>query len=248
VGSIGAKLAAAQLRGLLREGLAPRSSLNQPVGSHRRLLLVRGDLEAARRVAHAHDAKVNDLVLAVVTGGARELLRARGELAPGLHLRAEVPVSMRGAGDPGTSGNLVGMMLVGLPDAEPDPVRRLEELARTTAARKRRPPYQPGGRLAQHGVVWVMAHQRLLNLFTSNVPGPAVPLCVAGAKLLELFQVGVAQGNVTVSVRVLSYAGQLDFDVVGDADACPDLAVLAAGLQGALKELGVDAPTSRQPV
>jgi len=149
---------------------------------------------------------------------------------------------MRGAGDPGASGNLVGVMLVGLPVAEPDPVRRLEQLARATAARKRRPPYQPGARLTQHGVVWVMVHQRLLNLFTSNVPGPPVPLYVAGAKILELFQIGVVQGNVTVSVGVLSYADQLNFDILGDADACPDLAVFAAGLQGALHELGVGAP------
>lgn len=233
---------AAQLGGLLREGLAPRSSLNRTVGRHRRLLLVRADLETARQVAHAHGAKVNDVVLAGVAGGARELLRHRGELAPGLRLRAGVPVSMRGAGNPGASGNLVGVMLVGLPVAEPDPVRRLEQLARATAARKRRPPYQPGARLEQHGVVWVMAHQRLVNLFTSNVPGPPVPLYVAGARILELFQIGVIQGNVTVSVGVLSYAGQLNFDILGDADACPDLAVFAAGLQGALHELGVGAP------
>jgi WS/DGAT/MGAT family acyltransferase len=236
---------AAQLGGLLREGLAPRSSLNRPVGKRRRLLLVRADLEAARRVAHAHGAKVNDVVLAAVAGGARELLRHRGELVSGLRFRAGVPVSMRGAGDPGGSGNRVGVMVVGLPVAEPDPARRLEQLVRATAARKRRPPYQPGARLTQHGVVWVMAHQRLLNLFTSNVPGPPVPLYVAGARVLELFQIGVVQGNVTVGVGVLSYAGQLNFDILGDADTCPDLALFAAGLSGTLQELGVGVPMPR---
>ena len=62
---------------------------------------------------------------------------------------------------------------------------------------------------------------------------------VAGARVLELFQIGVVQGNVTVGVGVLSYAGQLNFDILGDADACPDLAVFTAGLRDALQELGV---------
>lgn len=236
---------AAQLGELLREGLAPRTSLNRPVGTRRRLLLVRADLEAARQVAHAHGATVNDVVLAAVAGGAGELLRSRGELVPGRRLRVMVPVSMRGAGDPSASGNQVGLILVGLPVAEPDPARRLEQLAQATAARKRQPSFQPGARLTQHGVVWVMAHQRLVNLFTSNVPGPAAPLYVAGARILELFQIGVIQGNVTISVGVLSYAGQLNFDILGDAAACPDLAVFATGLNGALQELGVGAPRPR---
>jgi diacylglycerol O-acyltransferase / wax synthase len=97
-------------------------------------------------------------------------------------------------------------MIVGLPVAAPDPICRLEQLARATAARKRRPPYQPGARLTQHGVVWVMAHQRRLNRFTSNIPGPLAPLYVAGARILELLQIGVVQGNVTLGVGVLSYA------------------------------------------
>jgi hypothetical protein len=44
---------------------------------------------------------------------------------------------------------------------------------------------------------------------------------------------------VTVGVGVLSYAGQLNFAIVGDADAVPDLGVFAEGLSQALEELGI---------
>ncbi len=54
-----------------------------------------------------------------------------------------------------------------------------------------------------------------------------------------MFQIGVIQGNVTLAVGVLSYAGRLGFDIIGDADACPDLAVFATGLCRALQDLGV---------
>jgi len=57
----------------------------------------------------------------------------------------------------------------------------------------------------------------------------------------------VIQGNVTLAVGVLSYAGQLNFDLVGDADACPDLDVFAQGLTRALLELGVAGVRRRLP-
>ena len=59
---------------------APRTSLNRPIGPNRRLAVVRGRLELAKQVAHAHHAKVNDVVLAGVAGGLRQLLAGRGEI------------------------------------------------------------------------------------------------------------------------------------------------------------------------
>ena len=223
---------------LAAEGRAPRTSLNVPVGSHRRLLLVRADLERARAAAHASGGTVNDLVLAAVSGGARRLLAARGELSPALVLRASVPVSLRDRGDHRVIGNRVGVMIMPLPVGEPGAARRLAQIARATAERKRQPPFQPSGRVLQRWMVRAMKHQRQVNLLVSNLPGPPAPLFLAGARVLEIFQVGVVQGNVTISVGVLSYAGQLNFDIVGDRDAVPDLVVFAAGMAEALDDLG----------
>ena len=83
----------------------------------------------------------------------------------------------------------------------------------------------------------VPARQRLVNLLVSNLPGPATPLFLAGTPVLEIFQFGVVQGNVTVSVGALSYAGQLNLDLVGDPDAAPDLTAFADGISGALRQL-----------
>ena len=76
-----------QVRRLIRDGVAPRVSLNEPVGTRRRLILVRADLAGARATAHAHGARVNDVVLAAMAGGARRLLESRGELRPDLVLQ-----------------------------------------------------------------------------------------------------------------------------------------------------------------
>src|SRR5205085_4164352 len=220
--------------GALSEGLAPRTSLNGPVGSRRRVLLARADLGRVKAVAHAHGAKVNDVVLAAIAGGARALLEHRGE-ATDVELRAMVPVSERSSADRSSGGNLVAGIVVPLPVGETDALRRLERIAQDTAERKKRPVRQWDQ--FPTAITALMNHQRFVNLATSNMPGPTVPWYFAGARVREMFQVGPVQGNVALNVGVLSYAGGLGFDIVGDADVIPDLEVLAAGLGETLREL-----------
>src|SRR6266516_1180457 len=71
----------------------------------------------------------------------------------------------------------------------------------------------------------------------TNVPGPPVPLYLAGARLLELFPVPPIQGNVTLTVGVLSYAGQLNLTAIADRDTCPDVELFAQGVRSALDDL-----------
>jgi diacylglycerol O-acyltransferase / wax synthase len=231
--------------GALREFFAeraPRTSLNRPIGADCRLAVVRSRLELAKRVAHAHQATVNDVVLAVVAGGLRQLLAGRGEPVEGLVLRAMVPISLHHEQPGQTRGNQDGMMMVPLPLGEPDPVRRLELIAAETAARKTKAhPLVTSGIFrfvaVQRASYRFLAHQRAVNLSVTNVPGPPLPLYVAGARLLELFPVAPVQGNLTLTVAVLSYADQLNLTAIADRDTCPDVQVFTQGVRGALDDL-----------
>jgi diacylglycerol O-acyltransferase / wax synthase len=230
---------------------APRTSLNRPVGPDRRLAVVGGRLEPVKQVAHAHQATVNDVVLATVAGGLRRLLVGRGEDVEGLMLRAAVPVSLHHERPGQARGNQDAVMMVRLPLGEPDPIRRLKAIAAETAARKQQARALTGPGIFRFVAVqraWYrfLAQQRSVNLFVSNVPGPPVPLYLAGARLLELFPVVPISGNVTLAVAVFSYAGQLTFTAVADRDACPDAEVFAQGLRAALDDLAqsVLAPAS----
>jgi len=221
---------------LVRLGRAPRLSINRPACARVRIVLVRGDLERARAVAHAHGGTVNDVVLTAVAGGARALLQARGELSRAPVLHVSLAASIRRPDDPVT-GNRVGIRVVPVPLADPDAVRRLGQVVRITRRVKRRPPLQPAGALLQRWRVAGMARQRVVNLLVSNMPGPPYALSFAGARVLEVFQIGVVQGNLALSVGVLSYAGQLNVEVAADAGVVPDLPIFAAGVKGALEEL-----------
>jgi diacylglycerol O-acyltransferase / wax synthase len=231
--------------GAVREFFAergPRTSLNRPIGPDRRLVVVRSRLEVAKQVAHAHQAKVNDVVLAAVAGGLRQLLAGRGEDIDSLVLRVMVPISLHHEQPGQARGNQDALIMVPLPLGEPDPVRRLELIAAETAARKRTAHPQVTSGLfrfvaVQRATYRLTAHQRFVNLSVTNVPGPPVPLYLAGARLLELFPVAPILGNQTLTVGALSYAGQLNLTAMADQDTCPDVEVFAQGVRRALDEL-----------
>jgi WS/DGAT/MGAT family acyltransferase len=236
------------MREVFAEAQAPRTSLNRPIGADRRVGLVRGRLDLAKEAARAEGGTVNDVVLAAVAGGLRDLLLSRGEPVTGLVLRVAVPVSLHPAAAEAT-GNLDGGMAVPLPVGEPDALRRLRLIAADTATRKARarPQVYAGimaSRAAARVALWIMGRQRMVNLSVSNVPGPRAPLHLAGARLLEAYPVISLMGNLTLGVVVLSYAGQLNLTVVADRDGCPDLPVFLAGVERSLAEL----ETRRPPV
>jgi WS/DGAT/MGAT family acyltransferase len=220
----------------------PKTSLNRPIGSGRRLVLIRGRLEPTRQIAHAHHATVNDVILTAVAGGLRDLLQARGEDVRQLVLRALVPVSLHGQLQGQATGNRDAMMVVPLPLGESDPVRTLRLIAADTAARKKQAHPQTatglmGWPVIQHMTTRFLVRQRFLNLSVTNVQGPPMPLYLAGAQLLELFPIVPLVGNITVGVGVLSYAGQLNLTIVADPEACPDVDIFARGVQTSLDGL-----------
>ena len=113
--------------------------------------MIRSRLDLTKQIAHAHDAKVNDVVLAAVAGGLRELLRPR-RAGPGLTLRAMVPISLHREQPGQASGNKAGWMIVPLPIGEPDHVRRLQLIAAETAERKHKARPQVGSGIFRFAV------------------------------------------------------------------------------------------------
>jgi len=225
---------------------APRTSLNRPIGAHRRLAVVRYRLDLAKQIAHAHGGKVNDVLLAAVAGGLRELLLGRGEPVAGVVLKAFVPVSLHHERVGDERGNQDGVMVAPLPVGEPDPARRLRFIAAETG-RLKRITGSPGANAFPIGWVqraaWrVAARQRYMNLSVTNVPGPPRPLFLAGAPLLEVVPIVPISVNLTLGVGALSYAGQFNVIVVADRDACSDVEAFADGMRASLQALAGSVP------
>lgn len=228
-----------------------RTSLPGQVGARRRLAVVAQPLAELKATGHRLGVTLNDLVLAAVASGLRDLLDARGDPVDGMVLRASVPAAT------GRPGQVDGIMVVDLPVGEPDAERRLALIHGITATAKSR--LRAGGGdvtdvlhlpvpVAHLGIRWMRRFGgSRVNLFVTNVPGPPVPLWLAGARLLQAVPVAPLVAHVPLGIAVLSYAGELVVAVNADGSMA-DLDVLAEGIHRGFEELrageGLPSPLS----
>jgi diacylglycerol O-acyltransferase / wax synthase len=240
-------------RGLanLRQVAGPgrSTSLNGPIGPHRRWDWARSRLSDIKRIREAHGGTVNDVVLVAITGGFRELLLERGEPVDGRVVRTLVPVSVRAEQERGTYNNKVSAMFAELPVEIGEPVARLNAIREQMQQLKRSGQavaaerltslsgFAPAMLLALAGRVGSRLPQRAVNTVTTNVPGPQHPLYLAGRRMLEAFPFVPLGGSVRIGVAIFSYDGNINFGVTGDRDTAADIAVLCAGIEHSIDEL-----------
>jgi len=182
---------------LIRDELvaAPHSSLNVAIGKHRRLASVRVPLDDVKGVKNALGGTVNDVVLAAVSGGLRELLLARSETPPDGGLRAMVPINVRVEAERTALGNRISSLFVHLPVDEPDALLAYERVRLETAGLKRSGQALGSSTLLAladlappilHSVIArSLFASRLFNVTVTNVPGPREPVFAFGARLVD---------------------------------------------------------------
>ena len=222
-----------------------------PIGPHRRFVFVRQELADFKRVKDALGGTVNDVVLTVVAGALRQWLRSRGVRTEGMELRALVPVSIRAAGRAPPLGNRIAAMRGPLPVYVEDPVARLAVVREAMDGLKDSKQaigaevlagvqsFAPPTVLAQASRINFST--RLFNLIVTNVPGPQFPLYLLGRELQDLFPVAFLPRDHALAIAIMSYNGGIDFGLLGDYDAMPDLDELGRDLEVALEELVVAA-------
>jgi diacylglycerol O-acyltransferase / wax synthase len=251
LGAVAAVRGASELLGLLRP--PPPTSLTGSIGPHRRFAMAGGDLDDAKRVRRAFGGTVNDVVLAAIASGYRDLLAKRGELDDRSEIRTLVPVSLRTEAERGQFHNRVAAMFVPLPVAVADPLERYERMRDTMASMKGSGEQHATAALV--GLSGIAPHmfvgfalrtatrlthrvdQRLVTTVTTNVPGPQQPLFLAGRQMLAAYPfVPIAEG-IRTGVAIFSYAGHLTFGITADYDTVADVEVLADGIERGLAEL-----------
>jgi WS/DGAT/MGAT family acyltransferase len=232
---------------------APRTSFNTELTPHRRFAYTSVPLDEVKNIRWAFDVKVNDVILALVSGALRRYLLARDEL-PHSPLIAQVPVSLRSDDDKGEVGTKVGAMFASLATDVASPALRLlsihdstkgaKEMQRALAADKimgiteAAPPALVS--LAARMYTAAQLDKRtppIMNLIISNVPGPPFPLYVAGAEIEALYPMGPLLYGTGVNVTVFSYRDRVDFGFMVCREAVPDPWFLAEGIPIALEEL-----------
>ncbi len=226
---------------------APETPLNVEIGPHRRYAVVRHQLADYKTIKNAFGGTVNDVVLTIVSGALARWLESRGVRTEGLEMRALVPVSIRNESHRGTLGNKLTVMRGPLPVYIHDPVPRLKFVRRAMDGLKESKQAVGAATLTAVNELappTILAEAsrlnfstRLFNLLVTNIPGPQVPLYVLGRQLEDLFPLAFLPKNHALAVAIMSYNGGIDYGLLGDYDALPDIDVIADGIDASLKEL-----------
>jgi len=242
--------------GRLRQNFAfgPPTPLNVPITAERGFAGLSLPLDALKALATAHNAKLNDIVLALCSGALRRYLAHHGGI-PKKPLTAAMPVSLREAGNTEYTTQAT-MPLVNLHTHIADPVRRLRAI-RDAADAVKAMVQQAKGVVPMDfpsiGVPWVLhglaefygrSHLAsvmpvLANVVISNIPGPQVPLYAAGAHMSAYWPVSIVEHGLGLNITVISYAGAMGFGFTTARAAVPDAHRLTQALAKAFEELRV---------
>ena len=209
-------------------------------------------LQEIKRIAHANDATVNDVLLAAVSGGLRHYLQDRGgEIG---EIQAMVPFNLRPLDRPVPRelGNKFGLVFVPLPVGVSGSYRRLIEVSRRMgeikSSREGPVSYEV---LSAAGVAPVSVERRIVDLFSSkgtmvltNVPGPRETVYFAGTPVSSVLVWAPTSGHIGMSISIFSYHGQVTVGLMVDAALVPDPQHVVDELELELAQLGSPAPMS----
>ncbi len=232
--------------------LAPRTSLNLSITEGRAFAAVTVSMPELKALGRAHGATINDMVLMLCSSALRRYFAKRRAL-PRKSLVAAVPISLREKGDT-TADNQASMSLISLGTHIADPARRLAHVKAATAAMK-----STMGSLKSIlptdfpslGVPWLIEAATALygkakvadripqvaNVVISNVPGPPVPLYMAGARMITNYPCSIIVHGMALNITVQSYDQSLDFGLMADAAAMPDVRELADAIAIAFDDI-----------
>jgi diacylglycerol O-acyltransferase len=241
--------------------LAPATPFNTSITNQRVFAGVSLPLKEAKAIGKAHGASVNDMVLWLCSTALREYL-AEGRELPDKTLVAGVPISLRAEGD-ASANNQVSGTVIDLATQVKDPLQRLAAIMEGTKAMKAQmgtfgdlipkdfpslgSPWLLSGLASLYGRSRLADRLRFANLTISNVPGPQVPLYLAGAPMAGMYPLSIVVHGVALNITVQSYMGQLCFGLIACRRAMPDVKELADQLQRAMVAARALAPPAAAP-
>jgi diacylglycerol O-acyltransferase / wax synthase len=213
-------------------------------------------LAQVKEIAHSHNATVNDVLMAALSGALRRYLRDRG--APAREIQAMVPFNLRPLDQPVPPdlGNKFGLVFLPLPVGVSGSYRRLTEVHKRMAEIKdgRDGPVSYA-LLSAAGLTPEPVERRIVDLFTgkgtaivTNVPGPSEPVYLAGTPVRNVLFWAPTSGHIGMSVSIFSYRGEVTVGLMVDAAMVPDPDHVIAGLEFELEALArLASKRSRRP-
>ena len=186
-------------------------------------------LDLVKSVGKVLDCTVNDVLMACAAGALRQYMLDVGETPPEIGIRATVPVNLRPLEHAKKLGNHFGLVFLDLPVHEANPIARLFAVrACMQKLKSSRQAMVSFGLLAALGLGPAVVQRPALEMFSrkatavaTNVPGPSVPLYLAGLKITDQMFWVPQTGSVGMGLSILSYNGMVHFGLIVDKKNVP---------------------------
>ncbi|MFD5073736.1 wax ester/triacylglycerol synthase family O-acyltransferase [Streptomyces sp. NPDC058371] len=230
-------------------GVRSSAALTSEATGTRRTAGVAIELDEVHRIRKSVGGTVNDVLIAVVAGALRRWLDERGDGSEGVAPRALIPVSRRRPRTAHPQGNRLSGYLIRLPVDDPDPLARLRTVRTAMDRNKDAGPNRGAGAvalLADHvpalghrlgGPVVGQAARLLYDILVTSVPLPSLGLKLGGCPLTEVYPFAPLAHGQSLAVAVSTFRGRVHYGLVADAEAVPDLDVLARALSEEVETL-----------
>jgi diacylglycerol O-acyltransferase len=228
---------------------APRTRMNERVEYDTRAIATCSlPLDRTRLMGEKTGAKVNDIVLTVIDAALHEYLEEKGENTR-TPLVALCPMSLREEGDSSASTQATALHIrLGDPVS---PIReRLQQVVDSSRAIKEEAREMSREALIDFALLMTGVLEladrtglgRMLspsyNVLVSNVPGPREDeLYLRGSRQLSSYPISAFLPGGNLNVTVLSHGNRLDFGLVADKQALPDITFVARAMERCFAEL-----------
>jgi len=241
--------------------LVPTGStpLNGTIGPARWFDWVELPLDEVKAIKNAHEATVNDVMLAIVAGAVRSYLMDEGGMSEAevemTEFRIMAPVSVRTKDERGTLGNKVAMWLMELPIGERDPGLRIRHVHAATKNLKETDQALGASTLVQVSTgapatlvslaARLAGRVRPFNMTVTNVPGPQFPMYMAGSQMLATYPLVPLWQSHGIGIAMFSLSGKVNIGINMDRQVISDPTSFGEHIQRAFKELkDADVPDS----
>ena len=182
------------------------------------------NLSEVKTIAHAHNAKVNDVLVSSAAGAFRRYLKSINQLSSWSELRTLIPVDLRKQLKAKNLGNYFGLVFLSMPLGIEDPIERARSLNRRMSELKSSKQAWLVFQLLQlSGYLPDIAEKELIRLFSSkasavmtNVPGPNFPLHFIGSELDQILFWVPQSGSIGTGVSILTYNNRVQFGLMTD--------------------------------
>lgn len=226
----------------------PILPFNGACSGERRLAWSEFSFADARAIRTVLGGTVNDVVLTILSESVARYTRLHGESTKEKIVRFMVPVSLRQKEQRGALGNLISILPVEIPLDIEDLPTRFQHVHQKTGLMK-------NAKLAEGlltlGALYTMMPAPMqslvgaladlpfppFNMVATNVPGPQVPIYLAGKKMVTQYPYVPIGYQLGLGCAILSYNQTLHFGLSSDAQAMKDVEKFKEILDEVFEEL-----------